>query len=269
MVCFLEESPLDYLVYYPIIKTLTDQKKEYISYNTAGKTTVEMLHFLGQNPSIKRIVSYGGSQHKLAISLLCKEYGLEYINLHGEERDENDNGMSFSDGISKLAYRNYVVSDPARGFLISQGIQTPVGIFECPITNLARRQTPTQTMDVLIISGKKETIQKLNEQFSQHKWKFGIFDYSDGLPENWKSIYTQLNSTKMLVSDAFIFDKPSRFLNKHMFYTGNQILDTANLGISTHTISKKLELHDYLKQTWSNLQDINPRHGLQSLLQIL
>lgn len=269
MVCFIQDNPLDYLLYYPIIKNLEEKKKEYLVYDTVGKSSVDMIHFLGQNPNINRVVNYGGSHQKMMFAMLCKEYEQKFINLHGEERDRGNNGLSFLGTISRLAYQNYVVSDPARTFLLDEGVQTPIGVFECPITHLTRKSQNVEPFDILYISGDKVSIDKHERELLKNKWSYRVYDYSDGLPQNWKSIYSLLNTAKFIVSDSFIFDKPSRFLNKHMFLTNMRILEYSNLGKSTHTMSHKLELHDYLKQTWSGLQDINPKHGLQSLLQNL
>lgn len=269
MICFIQESPLDYLIYYPIIKHLEEKKKEHIVYDTTGKSTVEMLHFLGQNPNINRVINYGGSYRKMSFAMLCKEYEQKFINLHGDERDTQDNGISFLDIISRLAYQNYVVSDPARTFLLDEGIQTPIGIFECPITHLSRKSQNVEPFDILYISGDKVSIDRHERELLKNKISYRVFDYSDGLPQNWKTIYSLINTAKMIVSDSFMFDKPSRYLNKHMFYLGSGVLDYSNLGKSTHLVSKKLELHDYIKQSWRTLEDINPKHGLQSLLTIL
>ena len=269
MVCFIQGSPLDYLIYYPIIKHLEDKKKEYIVYDTAGKSTVDMIHFLSQHSDISSVVNYGGSHQKMSFAMLCKEYEQKFINLHGDERDLGDNGISFLDVISRLAYQNYVVSDPARTFLLDEGVQTPIGVFECPITHLSRKSQNVEPFDILYISGDKVAIDKHEREFLKNKTSYRVFDYSDGLPQNWKSIYSLLNTAKMIVSDSFIFDKPSRYLNKHMFYIGLEVLEYSNLGKSTHLVSKKLDLHDYIKQSWRSLEDINPKYGLQSLLQIL
>jgi hypothetical protein len=268
MICFLQESNLDMVVYYPIMKYLEESKKEYIVYDTAGKSTVDMLHFFSQNNQLT-VINYGGSQRKMSFSLICKEYEQKFINLHGEERDESENGISFFGTISRLAYQNYVVSDTAREFLLDEGIETPIGIFECPITHLTRKSQNVEPFDILYISGDRDKIDKHERELLKNRISYSVFDYSDGLPENWRRIYSLLNTAKMIVSDSFIFDKPSRYLNKHLFYTGKNILDPTHLGKSTHTLSKKLELHDYLKQSWSELEDINPKHGLRSLLQIL
>lgn len=152
---------------------------------------------------------------------------------------------------------------------MNEGIETPVGVFECPITNLARKSKSVESFDVLYICRDKEQIKLHTNELSIKKYSFKIFDYSDGLPGNWNEIYSHLNSAKMIVSDSFIFDKPTRYLNKHMFFTGKDVLTSDNLGKSTHTVSKKLELHDYLKQSWSPLENINSRHGLQPLLIVL
>jgi hypothetical protein len=269
MVCFIQDGPLDYLIYYPIIKHLEEKKKEYIVYDTAGKSTVDMIHFLSQHNDISSVVNYGGSHQKMSFAMLCKEYEQKFINLHGEERDNGNNGLSFLGTISRLAYQNYVVSDPARTFLLDEGIETPIGVFECPITHLSRKSQNVEPFDILYISGDTDKIRYHREQFLNKNLTYKLFDYSDGLPEDWKSVYSLMNDAKMIVSDSFIFDKPSRYLNKHFFYLGKEILDQSNLGISTHTVSHKLELHDYLAKSWSKLEYINPKYGLQSLLQLL
>ena len=268
MTCFIQESPLDFLLYYPIIKILEERKLEYVVYDAKNKSIVDTIQFFSQNPP-SRVINYGGSHHKLQVALLCKEYKFPFVNLHGNERMGERDSTKFLDTISHLAYQNYVVSDLARTFLLEEGIQTPIGVFECPITNLARKSVVSDELDVVYISENIDKLQKQQYELSKHRYKLRIYDYSDGNPENWKQLYSDLRNTKYIVSDCFMFDKPARFLNKHFFYIGSDILEYTNLGISTHLVSKKLELHDYFKQSWSELTDINPKLGLQSLLQTL
>lgn len=129
MTCFLQESPLDMILYYPLIKNLEDKKKEYIVYDTVGKSTIDMIHFLSQHNDISSVVNYGGSHQKMSFAMLCKEYEQKFINLHGEERDNGNNGLSFLGTISRLAYQNYVVKDPARTFLLDEGHRNPYWSF--------------------------------------------------------------------------------------------------------------------------------------------
>lgn len=260
---------MDYLIYHPIIKTLTEKKKEWIVYDVNGKSSLDVLYFFSKNPRLNRVVSYGGSQLKMMFALLCKEHELQFINLHGEERDEGENGISFCDIISRLAYQNFVCADGARTSLLNGGIETPIGIFECPITNLARKSKVAETFDILYICGDKEKIKLHSNELTAKNYSFKIFDYGGGLPNDWKNIYQMLNGAKMIISDSFILDKPTRYLNKHLFFIGKDILDCNNLGKSTHIVSKKSELHDYLKKSWSPLENINKRFGLQSLIAVL
>jgi hypothetical protein len=266
MICFIEECHSDTLIYYPIIRKLEERKTDYIVYDVRGKSTIDTIHFFSQNPTIKSVVNYGGSLRKLTVATLCKEYELLFINLHGNERIGELDTESFLPTISSLAYQNFVSGDPAKTFLLDQGIKTPIGFFECTITHLTRKSQNVEPFDILYISGDKVSIDRHEREFLKNKVSYRVFDYSDGLTENWKTFYSLFNTAKMIVSDSFIFDTPSRYLNKHFFYLGSDVLNYSNLGKSTHLISKKLELHDYIKQSWRTLEDINPKHGLQSLL---
>lgn len=269
MICFIQESPMDYLLYYPIIKALESKKTEYIVYDADKKTSVDMIHFLAQHPNVNVVVNYGGSERKLAFALLCREYEQKFIHLHGEERDEADNGLSYLDTISRIAYQNFVSSESALAFLLSEGIRTSTGLFECPITNLTRKSEQGEAVDVLYISKDPVKIAFHVRQLKEHGISSVVYDYSNGLPSNWKGIYSHLRSAKWIVSDSFLFDKPTRNLGKHFFFVGEQVLEMTNLGISTHCISQKLELHDYLRQSWRTLEPINHRYGMQSLLKLL
>lgn len=268
MTCFIQESPLDFLLYYPIIKILEERKLEYAVYDVGGKTIVDTIQFFTQNPP-SRVINYGGSHHKLQVALLCKEYNFPFINLHGNERMGERDSTRFLETISHTAYQNYVVSDSARTFLLNEGIQTPIGVFECPITHLARKSEVSEKLDVVYVSQDSDRLQKQKYELSKHRYKIKIYDCSTGNSEDWNRLYSDLRNTKYIVSDSFIFDKPARFLNKHFFYIGSDVLEYTNLGVSTHLVSKKLELHDYFKQSWSELKDINPKLGLQSLVQVL
>ena len=269
MICFIEECHSDTLIYYPIIRKLEERKTDYIVYDVRGKSTIDTIHFFSQNPTIKSVVNYGGSLRKLTVATLCKEYELLFINLHGNERIGELDTESFLPTISSLAYQNFVSGDPARRFLLDQSIKTPIGCFECPITYLTRKSQNVESFDILYISGDSVKIDLHERELILHKYKYKVFDLSKGLPQNWKEIYLHLRGTKYIVSDLFIFDRPSRNLNKHFFYFGGDVLDTQNLGISTHIMSKKLELHDYLKQSWRPLQDANPKWGLEPLMNLL
>jgi hypothetical protein len=269
MICFIEECPSDTLMYYPIIKKLEERKVDYVIYDIRGKSTIDTCLLFSQNPTIKSVVNYGGSLRKLTVATLCKEYELLFINLHGNERIGELDVDSFLPTISSLAYQNFVSGDPARTFLLDQGIKTPIGCFECPITYLTRKSQNVESFDILYISGDPVNIDRHERELIRHKYKYKVFDLSNGLPQNWMEIYSHLRIAKYIVSDLFIFDRPSRNLNKHFFYFGGNVLDTQNLGISTHIMSKKLELHDYLKQSWRPLQDVNPKWGLEPLMNLL
>lgn len=269
MTCFLQESPLDMILYYPLIKHLEEKKKEYTIYNVSNKSIIDTIHFFSQHPNIKSIVNYGVSERKLSVCMVCREYELLFINLHGDETYTDEFLCSISDGINQLGTRHFVSKQGASRFLLEKGIKTPIGVFECPITYLSRKSQSVEPFDILYIGVDEDKIGRNLQHLSQNNYSYNSLDFSKGLPENWKSIYSYLHSAKWIVSDSFIFDKPSRFLNKHFFYLGSDVLDYSNLGKSTHLVSKKLELHDYIKQSWRTLEDINPKHGLQSLLQIL
>ena len=269
MVCFIQENHSDTLLYYPIIKKIQERRIDYIVYDVNDKSTIDTIHFFSQNPTIKSVVNYGGSLRKLTVASLCKEYELLFINLHGNERIGELDTESFLPTISSLAYQNFVCGDPASRFLLDEGIKTPIGYFECPITHLCRKSQNVEQFDILYTSGDPVKIDLHERELIRHKYKYKVFDFSNGLPQNWKEIYSYLRTSKYIVSDLFIFDRPSRNLNKHFFYFGGDVLDVQNLGISTHIMSKKLELHDYLKQSWSPLQDVNPKWGLEPLMNLL
>ena len=271
MICFIQESPTDYLIYYPIIKSI-DKKTECVVYDVNGKSSVDILHYLSQSPP-KCIVSYGASHRKAFISMLSREYELRFINLHGDERyvsrDTNPIKSAYMETISSLAYQNFVSKQGARTFLLEQGIRTPIGLFECPITHLARRKRISEKRNVILVF-EDENKQRLTEnELLMKKYSFFSYDFSSGIPDGFESFYEHLNSATYIVSDLFLFDRVSYFLGKHFFYTGDDVLSMDNLGISTHTVSKKLELHDYLRQSWRDLPEVNPQYGIQSLLKVL
>jgi hypothetical protein len=269
MICFIEECHSDTLLYCPIIKKLEERKTDYIVYDVRGKSTIDAIHFFSQNPTIKSVVNYGGSLRKLTVASLCKEYELLFINLHGNERGGDSVIESVLGTISSLAYQNFVSGDVARAFLLENGVETPIGFFECPITHLARKSKDLEPIDVVYIGTDKVKISVHEKELKKHKHKYKAFDLSEGLPPDWKDIYSYMKNTKYVVSDLFVFDKPSRYMNKHFFYFGDHIFDGQNLGKSTHTMSKKFELHDYLKQSWSPLENINQKWGLEPLINLL
>ena len=269
MVCFIQESLSDTLLYYPIIRKLEERKIDYIVYDVSNKSTIDTIHFFSQNPTIKKVVNYGGSLRKLTVATLCKEYELLFINLHGNERMGELDTESFLDTICSLAYQNFVTGDTAKGFLLGKGIETPIGFFECPITHLCRKSQNVEPFDILYISGNPVSIDTHERELIRHKYRYKVFDFSEGLPQNWKEIYSYIRGAKYIVSDLFIFDRVSRNLNKHFFYFGGDVLDQENLGISTHIMTKKLELHDYLKQSWVTLPEVNNKWGLEPLMNLL
>ena len=265
-VCFIRESHPDTLIYYPIIKILTERKIEYSTLNIEGMSTTDILYQLSSLSSVTTFIMFGTSHNKSMIAMLCKEYGKKLIVLNGNERSGDSIDDAYSEVISATGWSHFVTEEGARRFLIEKGIRTPIGIFECPITYLSRISPTVESIDVLYISSNKEKINEHERQLIKNKYKYKIFDLTEGLPDNWKEIYSHIKSTNYVVSDLFVFDKPSRYMGKHFFYFGVDVLDTANLGISTHIMSKKLELHDYIKQSWSKLTDINKKFGLQSIL---
>jgi len=271
MICFIQESPTDFLLYYPIIKSIED-KKEYVVYDVSDKSTIDIIHFLSQNTPTC-VVSYGASHRKTSIVMLCKEYEIKFINLHGDERyvsrDINPVKSAYMETISSLSYQNFVSKQGAITFLRDEGIQTPIGLFECPITHLARRKRDSEQRDVIIVFEDENKKRLIENELLMKKYSFYSYDLSKGVPNNINKLYSDLNASKFIVSDCFIFDNVSHFLGKHFFYAGNDVLGMDNLGVSTHMIDKKLELHDYLKQSWRTLSEVNPKHGIQSLLKLL
>lgn len=271
MICFIQESSTDYLLYYPIIKSV-EKKQECVVYDVNGKSSVDIIHYLSQTAP-KYIISYGASHHKALISMLCKEYELPFINLHGDERytsrDTNPIKSAFMDTISSLAYQNFVSKQGAIRFLREEGIQTSIGLFECPITHLARRKTSSDKRDVILVLQDQTKMGMIENELLMNKYSFYSYDLSQGIPTNIDRMYSDLNSSKNIVSDSFLFDTVGHFMGKHFFYIGTDVLGMDNLGISTHIVDKKLELHDYLKQSWRTLPEVNPQHGIQSLLKLL
>jgi hypothetical protein len=268
-VCFIQESPGDFLLYYPIIKILEDRKIEYTTLKITGMTTPEVLYQLSQYPTVKTYVMYGVSPIKLSTAILCKEYGKQLVTIHGNETSGDPYHDSYGSSINLLASSHFVCADGARTFLLDRGIETPIGLFECPITHLARKAQDTGNTQVVYIGTNLSKLKAHESELKTHGHGYKTFDFSNGLPEDWKSIYGYLKSASHIVSDMFIFDKPARYLSKHFFYFGDDVLDVTNLGISTHIVSKKLELHDYLKQSWSRLEDVNKRYGITPLLNLL
>ena len=64
MICFIEECHSDTLMYHPLIKKLEERKKDYIVYNVRGKSTIDTIHFFSQNPTIKKVINYGGVESR-------------------------------------------------------------------------------------------------------------------------------------------------------------------------------------------------------------
>ena len=268
MICFIKESPLDVLLYHPITKILAERKIDHIVFEVKEQSTIEIIQFFMQHPTIETVVNYGGSHRKMIIASLCKEYNRKFVNLHGEERRIELDTTGFLGTIAALATHNLVSSDASRGFLLHEGIQTPIGIFECPITHLCRKSEDRKNLDVVFVSeggNYKREIANLEKA----RISYELFDFSKEQPKNWLGVYSAIRSAKHVVSDSFVLDKPTRFLNKHFFYLGLEVLNHDNLGVSTHLVSKNLDLTDYLKQKWNVLPDINQRHGLNSLLRLL
>ena len=269
MVCFIETTISDFLLYHPIKITLEKRKIEFTSISLDDMSNEEILNHLVNTPNINTYIIHGFSKNKSLLSLMCGDYGKRTIVLYGNERNGDIRDDSFVDVINATGWSHFVSGDPARTFLLEKHIQTHIGFFECPITHLCRKSQNVEPFDILYISGDPVNIDRHERELIRHKYKYKVFDLSNGLPRNWNEIYSYLRTTKYIVSDLFIFDRPSRNLNKHFFYFGGDVLDTQNLGISTHIMSKKLELHDYLKQSWRPLQDVNPKWGLEPLMNLL
>lgn len=268
MICFIEEHLLDRIIYEPIIKELDDRKIKYIIYKLTDDSFQKSLKFIQSNPDVKYYVNYGGSHEKVMFALLLSKYEKKLINLHAEEREYRENNLSFLDVIARLAYLNYVSGDPVASQLFDWGIETSTRIFECPITNLARKSNGNEKNEILYICGDKKLIKGHQKEFRLNKSSVKIFDYSDGLPEDWKSIYKYIKISKYIVSDSFIFAKPAHFLNKHFFYLGTDVLSTQTLGISTHLVNTKNYLNYYFNQSWPELKNENPKHGITPLLKL-
>ena len=151
MTCFLQESPLDMILYYPLIKHLEEKKKEYTIYDVSNKSIIDTIHFFSQHPTIKSIVNYGVSERKLSVCMVCRNYELLFINLHGDETYTDEFLSSISDGINQLGTRHFVSKQGASRFLLEKGIQTPIGVFECPITHLSRKSQIVEPFDICIL----------------------------------------------------------------------------------------------------------------------
>jgi hypothetical protein len=269
MICFLEEHPLDRIIYEPIIKELDDRKIKYSIYKLTDDSIQTASNFIRSNPGIKYYVNYGGSHEKVMFALLLSKFEKRLINLHGDEREYRENNLSFLDVIARLAHLNYVSEGPVMGQLFDWGIESSTRVFECPITSLSRKTNSNEKVDVIYICGSKQLIKKHKKEFRLNKNSVKIFDYSDGLPEDWKSIYKYIKLSTYIVSDSFIFSKPARYMNKHFFYLGTDVLETETLGISTHLVTPKNELNYYFNQDWLELKNENPKYGLTPLIKIL
>lgn len=227
MICFIKESPLDILLYYPITKILTERKIDHIVFEIQEKSTIEMIQFFMKHPTIETVVNYGGSHRKMIIASLCKEYNRKFVNLHGEERRIELDTTGFLGTIAALSTHNFVCSYGSMGVLLHEGIQTPIGIFECPITHLCRKSEVRGNVDVVFISESGNYKREITD-IEKAGISYQLFDFSKQ-QQNWLSIYSAIRSAKHVVSDSFLLDKTARYLNKHFFYLGLEVLTTITL----------------------------------------
>lgn len=229
-------------------------------------STPDILHSLSKNSDVRTYVMYGSSHNKATVSMLCKEYGKGVVILHGNERSGEPVNDSFADVITLSAKAVFVTGDPARRFLMEKGISAPIGFFECPIASLSRKSKKSDPLDVVYITtGTGIDIKHISE-LQNSSYTIRVHDLSTISGDSLRSLYQDLANTTYIVSDSFVFDKPARHLGKHFFYVGIDVLDYENLGISTHMVSKKLDILDYVKQKWKPVQIKNDQYGLQSLL---
>lgn len=275
MICFIQESLYDYLMYYPIIKELENKHIQYSILNLSQqKTATDIFLYLSTiKTPITSTVIYGVSPLKLLSVLLLKESGSTINFIEGSTRlgDHSQNPQKNSNFmlLSALATTNFVSTDSARMFLINEGIKSPIYIFECPITHLCRKfinKSLIQENGVLIVSDSQLFIDGATKQSIIANIPYEVYSEEDK-PD---LIYRNIAKFHYILSDNFIFDIPARNLGKHFFYAGDEVSNLANLGITTHVVlNRKKEIHDFLEETWTKIEPINTKYGLQSLIQVL
>lgn len=275
--CFIIEHPIDAIMMHPIAKNLHDRKQNalQIAINSLTLRDIEVeLNLVAD--SISAIVIYGASRKKLYIAMLCKEYNIPLVLIHNDERilmhDTNPELSSYMLAISTLSTTNFVHKGTAIERLESEGIQTPISLFECPITFTARNLKCSVNQGVVLLFEDQTKLKELELELKGWDQKVTSFDLSDDSTMSWETlgnIYAVLQESRYIVTDIFAFDRVARDLNKHMFYYGQEILDSTNLGKSTHYIPHKEKLQVYLNKTWSKLEDQNPRIGIQPIISFL
>lgn len=274
---FVLEHPIDAIMMHPIAKALHTKKQIVTQLTIKDLNTKDILTALTVDADlIRNVVMYGASRKKTQIALLCKEMNLPLVLIHNDERilmhDTDPELSSQMLAISSLSTANFVHKGTAIERLESEGIQTPISLFECPITVAARNLKCAVHRGVVLIFEDTGKLKELELEMEGWHHKVMSFDLSANSNTPWKpleDIYAALQECEYIVTDIFAFDRVARDLNKHMFYYGAEILDAANLGKSTHYIPHKEKLQAHLNKTWSKLDDQNPRLGIQPIINFL
>lgn len=274
MTVFIVERTIDAIMYNPIIDILHKRKNPYNEIYISGVSMRGLSIAFDTNiDTIQNVVMYGASRRKLEVALLCKEYEIPLILLHNDERllthDSDPELSSYQLAITSLSTSNFVHKHTAIQRLQDEGIQTPISLFECPITLAARNSKQTSKRGIVLAFQDSKLMRTLESELKRNKVELSSFDLSGNTVESMNAIYGKLQEAKFIVSDIFAFDRVARNLNKHLFFYGSEIYDTSNLGKSTHCIPNKKELHSYINKEWSELEDQNPRIGIHSLINLL
>lgn len=275
MTLFIQDSPWDYLMYYPLIRELERKKQDWKLLDVTGKSISDLIVGLSAG-DIESVVIWGESEMKLMAMLMLKDMGIKTFLLDGNRRllcyDQDHLKSSILHGMSSLAWLNLVSSDSAKGFLIDEGVKTQITLIESPITNLACKlvgKNNVQNNDEILVCVSDSLTKSVISGVKQTGKKWVSLSPTDAISEP-ETFYKTVARVGMIVSDCFVFDTVGKEMGKHFFYIGDEITGLENLGVSTHTVfGNKKELQDYLKQSWSPLPIRRPDYGLQSLLKYL
>lgn len=275
MTLFIQDSPWDYLMYYPLLRELDRKKQNWKLLDVTDKSMSDLIAGLSTG-DIESVVVWGGSEIKLMAMLMLKNMGIRAFLIDGDKRllcyEQDHLKSSILHGMSSLAWLNLVSSDSAKRFLIEDGVKSPITLIEPPIMNLACKlagKNNTQNNDEILVCVSDELTKSVISGVKQTGKEWVSLSPTDVISEPEK-FYKTFARVGMIVSDCFVFDTTCRAMGKHFFYIGNEITGLENLGISTHVVvGNKKELQDYLKQSRSPLPIRRPDYGLQSLLKYL
>lgn len=272
MTIFLQDSPEDYLMYYPIMKELDRKKKKYELIDLSNGS-MNLIMFLS-NHEVKSAVVAGYSPAKITAVLLLRESGIQTLAIDAHGRmvtpEDNPTDNSILRLLSAVATLNLVSSDGAARLLRDEGILGRDSRLDHPITHLASKSTKNKTKKTEImvyVNGQVPNSVLSGVKATGKEW---ILYDSGSVLENPNKFYSDFYGCSYVVSDSFIFDQPTYDLGKHFFYIGDKPTSLDHLGISTHVIdTRKKEIQDYLKQSWTNPNPDRKKVGIQSLLKLL